>query len=150
MNKTVFKTFLTQMASPQLSHRIEHKAGLPCAPFCNLIVAQPFEIWKFWNQHLFCLMGTFWYLQSISEKKIFYNFFHFHFIFIGGTKGKIFEFFQKFFFFSEIPLQNKMYPKTINKNHFQTSLIPRVGPQFSWRMEHMLYFTAELWASPWD
>ena len=72
MNKTVFKTFLTQMASPQLSHRIEHKAGLPCAPFYNLIVAQPFEIWKFWNQHLFCLMGTFWYLESNFSFEIFF------------------------------------------------------------------------------
>ena len=118
MNKTVFKTFLTQMASPQLCHRIEHKAGLPCALFCNLIVAQPFEIWKFWNQHLFSLMGTFWYLEPNLEKNFFYIF-HFHFIFIGGTKGKKFEFFWKKIFFSGIPLQNKMYPKTINKNHFQ-------------------------------
>ena len=108
MNKTVFKTFLTQMASPQLSHRIEHKAGLPCAPFCNLIVAQPFEIWKFWNQHLFCLMGTFWYLESNWD--FFFSFlFHIHRTFEN--------------FFSEIPLTNKMYPKTTNENHFQTCLI---------------------------
>ena len=46
MNKTVLKTFLTQMASPQLSHRIEHIASLPCVPFYNLIVTQPFEICK--------------------------------------------------------------------------------------------------------
>ena len=146
MNKTVFKTFLTQMASPQLCHRIEHKAGLPCALFCNLIVAQPFEIWKFWNQHLFCLMGTFWYLESNWRKKI-SDFFHFFFILIGGTKGiknRIWIFLEKsfFLFFSEIPLINKMYLKTTNKNHFQTYLILRVRPQLSWRMEHMLYFTA--------
>ena len=147
MNKTVFKTFLTQMASPQLSHRIEHKAGLPCAPFCNLIVAQPFEIWKFWNQLLFCLMGTFWYLESNWRKKI-SDFFHFYFILIGGTKGiknRIWIFLEKsffFIFFSEIPLNYKMYPKTINKNPFQTCLIPRVDPQLSSKIEHMLHSSA--------
>ena len=41
-----------------------------------------------------------------------------------------------------------MYPKTINKNPFQTYLIPRVDPQLSSKIEHMLHSSAELWADP--
>ena len=41
-----------------------------------------------------------------------------------------------------------MYPKTINKNPFQTYLIPRVDPQLSSKIEHMLHSSAELWANP--
>ena len=120
---------------------------------CSIL--QPYCGSAFWDLEILkpAFVFSYGYIlisRTKFRKKIFLIFFHFHFIFIGGTKGKIFEFFPKIFFFSEIPLQNKMYPKTINKNHFQTSLIPRVGPQFSWRMEHMLYFTAKLWASPWD
>ena len=84
------------------------------------------------------------------RKKFFFYIFSFSFHIHRGDQRKKIWIFLKKKLFSEIPLQNKMYPKTINKNHFQTSLIPRVGPQFSWRMEHMHYFTAELWASPWD
>ena len=147
MNKTVFKTFLSQMASPQLSRRIEHKAGLPCALFCNLIVAQPFEIWKFWNQHLFCLMGTFWYLKSNWRKKnfrFFSFFFHTHRGDQGNQKYNLNFFGKKFFFyfFSEIPLNYKMYPKTINKNPFQTCQIPRVDPHLSSKIEHILHSSA--------
>ena len=73
MNKTVFKTFLTQMASPQLSHRIEHKAGLPCAPFCNLIVGQSWGLGKFGNNFYDGYFDTFCYQEEFfkSEMMIF-------------------------------------------------------------------------------
>ena len=47
MNNGVFKTFLAQLVEPQLSHRIGHIAGVPCALFCNLIVAKPVGLEKF-------------------------------------------------------------------------------------------------------
>ena len=58
--------------------------------------------------------------------------------------------FWNLWFSTKTPLNNKMYPKTINENLFQTCLIPMVGPQFNCKMEHMLHFTAELWANHWD
>ena len=39
-----------------------------------------------------------------------------------GKSTSVEEFFF-LIFFSEIPLKNKMYPKTTNENHFQTCLI---------------------------
>ena len=47
MNNGVFKTFLAQLVGPQLSHRIGHIAGVPCALFYNLIVAKPVGLEKF-------------------------------------------------------------------------------------------------------
>ena len=47
MKNGVFKTFLAQLVGPQLSHRIGHIAGVPCALFCNLIVVKPVGLKKF-------------------------------------------------------------------------------------------------------
>ena len=47
MKNGKFKTFLAQLVGPQLSHRIGHIAGVACALFCNLIVAQPVGLGKF-------------------------------------------------------------------------------------------------------
>ena len=53
-----------------------------------------------------------------NQIEIFFFSFSFH---IHRTP-KFWIFFWNFFF-SEIPLTNKMYPKTTNENHFQTCLI---------------------------
>ena len=85
---------------------------------CSIL--QPYCDPAFWDLEIlklafFCLMGKFWYLESNWE--FFFSFsFHIH------RTPKFWIFFWNFFF-SEIPLTNKMYPKTTNENHFQTCLI---------------------------
>ena len=82
---------------------------------CSIL--QPYCDPAFWDLEIlklaFVLSYGYILISAINfRKKIFYNFFHFHFIFIGGTKGKIFEFFPKNFFF-----RNSFTKQNVPKNH---------------------------------
>ena len=70
MNNGVFKTFLAQLVGPQLSHRIGHIAGVPCALFYNLIVSQPWGLGKFGNDFYNRYFDTFCYKEAFFKSEM--------------------------------------------------------------------------------